>query len=127
MIHIGTILNISDNSGARKVSCIKICKSKKKSASVGDLILISVKSLRSSKKSSVKVKKGDMYKAVILRVKKFKVNFPLNFGSISCVENAVVLLNKQKKMIGSRILGPMPKRFKVNKFSRLSTLTKELL
>lgn len=127
MIHIGTILNISDNSGARKASCIKICKSKKKSASIGDLILISVKSLRSSKKSSIKVKKGEIYKAVILRVKKFKSGFYINFGSISYFENTVVLLNKQKKMVGSRILGPMPKCFKVNKFSRLSTLTKDLL
>ena len=82
MIHIGTNLTISDNSGARKARCIKICKSKKKSAGIGDLILISVQSLRSSKKSTIKVKKGDICKAVILRLKKFKANFSINFGYI---------------------------------------------
>jgi len=127
MIHIGTFLNICDNSGARKVSCIKICHSKKKFASVGDLILISIKNLRSSKKSTIRVKKGEVCKALILRSKKFSNRNNINFGSISYIENSVVLITKQYKLIGSRILGPLSKNFKTSKFSRLISLTKGLL
>jgi large subunit ribosomal protein L14 len=124
MIQQGSYLEVIDNSGAKKVMCIKIINTgyKQRYARVGSLILISVKSTRSSK--ILKVKKGDMYKALIVRTKAksfSKVyNFKQNF------ENAAVLLNKQYKLLGTRIFGKIPKQLKFSKFLKLTTLSSGL-
>jgi large subunit ribosomal protein L14 len=71
MIQVGTVLNVSDNSGAKKVYCIRVINgSKKKYACLGDLILVVVKSLRKKRRSLSKVKKGDIFNALIVRTKK---------------------------------------------------------
>jgi len=124
MIQIGTYLNISDNSGAKKAKCIKIFGSKKKVAYTGDLIRVSIKRLRSSKRSTVRVKKGEICNAVIIRSKNIKNKKNIvQVNSISFLENSIVLLNKQFKLIGSRVIGPVPSFFKQTKFSRLSALS----
>jgi large subunit ribosomal protein L14 len=75
MIQVGTVLNVSDNSGAKKVYCIRVINgSKKKYACLGDLILVVVKSLRKKRRSLSKVKKGDIFNALIVRTKKKNVS-----------------------------------------------------
>jgi large subunit ribosomal protein L14 len=127
MIQKGSLLKISDNCGAKEARCIRIFKSKKKTASRGELILVSVRELRSSKRSSVRVKKGEIYNALITRTKVFKKNNFIDVGLTSFTENSVLLLNKQFKLIGSRILGPISKQFKTSKFSRFVLLSSGLV
>ena len=122
MIYKGTKLNVSDNSGAKKVECIHVCNSKQKVAGIGDIILISIKNLRSSKRSTARVKKGEIHKAIIVRSKISKTKNTINSGLVSFVENSVVLIDKQYKLFGSRIIGPIPKSFKNTKYSRFAAL-----
>jgi len=118
MINRGTYLNISDNSGAKVVNCIRLIKSKQKFAERGDKVLIAVKKLRAHKRISVRVKKGDIYNAVILRTKVFTANHFIDIGLTAFVENSILILNKQFKLIGSRVLGPISKQFRKTKLSR---------
>jgi large subunit ribosomal protein L14 len=118
MINKGTFLKVSDNCGAKVVNCIRIAKSKKKSANRGESILVSIKRLRSSKRISIRVKKGEIYNAVILRTKIFTKNHFIDIGLTSFLENSVLLLNKQYKLVGTRVIGPISKQFKTGKFSR---------
>jgi large subunit ribosomal protein L14 len=122
MIQHHTILKVSDNSGAKTVKCIKVLGGfKRKFALIGDIIVVSVQQLRNKSKKNSKVKKKEIYRALIIRTKtkvKKKDGSILNFR-----ENAVVLLNKQTKPIGTRIIGPIPKilKKKFYKFLSLST------
>jgi large subunit ribosomal protein L14 len=126
MIQVGTILNVIDNSGAKKVCCIKVMKGyKQRYAHLGDLIMISIKSLRKRRKFTSKTKKGQVYKALILRTK---------IGAKSCsgatiffLENSVALLSKQDKFIGTRILGPLSIKFRKTKFLRILSIAGGLL
>ena len=127
MIQKGTFLNISDNSGAKKVCCVHIYKNKKKIAKIGDLILVSVKSLRSKKRSKSKVKKGELYKALIIRTKCFENKSQLSFCSTSFFENSVILLDKKYKLVGTRIIGPASKYFKSTKYSRIISISSSLV
>lgn len=109
MIQQQTILNVSDNSGAKTAKCIKVLNGfKKKTGTIGDIITISIKKLRETKKVS-KVKKGEIYKALIIRTKKATKNSHC-YSSFS--DNAVILLDKQNNFIGTRIIGPVPKKNK---------------
>jgi len=121
MIQIGSYLNIIDNSGAKKGFCIKILNSgyKQRYAYVGNLILISIKSIRFSK--NIKVKKGEIHKALIIKTK--SQNYLHSSNYYKCFENAIVLLNKQNKLIGTRIFGTISKSFKSTKFLKLATLS----
>ena len=105
MIQQQTVLKVSDNSGAKLVKCIKVLGGlKKKIANVGDVVVVSVLKLRNKAKKSSKVKKGEVLKALIIRTKSKK-----HRPDGSCMwfgNNAVSLLNKQNKPLGSRILGP---------------------
>ena len=123
MIQKGTYLNVQDNSGARLVQCIKISKGYKSRYSyIGDLILVSIKKLRTKRRLLSKVKKGQICKALIIRTKtKFKLLNNGNFQSFT--ENSVVLLNKQNKLIGTRIFGLVPKKLRYTKFFRLISLS----
>merc|ERR1712127_541145 len=118
MIQQQTILKVADNSGAKTVKCIKVLGGfKKKIAKLGDIIIVSIQTLRNKSKLTSKVSKGEIYKALIVRTKKkyiIKNGFTINFN-----ENSVSLLNKQKKPIGTRIIGPLSKRLKNKKFSKL--------
>lgn len=121
MIIQGTYLNVVDNSGAKNAYCIKIIKGyKNRYAFLGDTILVSINKLRSHRKSFSKVKAGELYKAIIVRTKFKKISF---FGdSYNFLENAVVLLSKQNKFIGTRIFGVIPKLFRFTKYMRLVSI-----
>ena len=122
MIQQQTILKVADNSGAKTVKCIKVLGGfKKKIAKLGDIIIVSIQTLRNKSKLTSKVSKGEIYKALIVRTKKkyiIKNGFTINFN-----ENSVSLLNKQKKPIGTRIIGPLSKRLKNKKFSKLINIS----
>ena len=96
MIQQQTILKVADNSGAKTVKCIKVLGGfKKKKAQLGDVIIVSIQTLKNKSKITSKVNKGEVYKALIIRTKKkyiIKNGFTVNFD-----ENSVSLLNKQNK------------------------------
>jgi large subunit ribosomal protein L14 len=112
MIQIKTNLSVSDNSGAKEVSCIKVLGSSNYThAKLGDFILVSVRQLRS--KGNKKVVKGEVCLALILRTKKESHNF--EGSSIKFSTNSVILLTKTKKILGTRIFGVLPKKLKQKK------------
>jgi large subunit ribosomal protein L14 len=117
-----TILKVSDNSGAKNIKCIKVLGGyRKKTASLGDIIVASVKSLRNKSKKTSKVKKGEVHRALILKTKTKQYN---KDGSIYFFNtNSACLLNKNNKPVGSRVLGPIPKKFKKGKYSKISNIS----
>lgn len=122
MIQQQTLLKISDNSGAKKAKCIKIL-GKKKIGEIGDIVVVSIKSVRNKK--NLKVKKGEVYKGIILTTKK---QTTIKDGSkISFNSNSICLLNKQGKPIGNRIIGPLPKILKNKLTNKLFNLTINLI
>ena len=118
MIQQQTILNVTDNSGAKTVKCIKILNGfKRRFAILGDTVIVSVKRLRSKARLTSKIKKGEVRKAVIIRTKNKTV---MKDGTTTRFQsNAVSLINKQGKPIASRIMGPIPKILKKRKKSSL--------
>lgn len=121
MIQVGTVLNVVDNSGGRKVRCIKVPLGyKRRYARVGNVIVVSVKSLRAKRRATSKVKKGEIFRALIVRTQSKSVNF--SGESIQFLENSVVLLNKQNKLLGSRIFGSIPGLFRYSKHLRVVSL-----
>jgi len=126
MIQGGTILNVIDNSGAKKVCCIKVLAGyRRRYAFVGDLIMVSVKSLRTKRKSTSKTKKGEIYKALVVRTK-YNVK-KISGEKISFFENSVILLSKQNKFIGTRIFGSLPVSFRYTKYLRILSLSNGLI
>lgn len=121
MIQMQTILAVADNSGAKSVMCIKVLGgSKKMSAGIGDIIKVSIKSAD----ASAKVKKGDVYTAVIVRT---KTGVRRKDGSvIRFDENAVVILNSTKQMVGTRISGPVTNELRQD-FMKIISLAPEVL
>ena len=122
MIQQETILKVADNSGAKTVKCIKVLGGfKKRYANLGDIIVISVQQLRNRLKSTSKVFKGDVFRALVVRTKN---RYKKRDGSVFTLEeNAVVLINKQGNPIGTRILGPIPKTLKKKKFMKFVSLS----
>jgi len=122
MIQQETILKVADNSGAKTVKCIKVLGGfKKRYANLGDIIVISVQQLRNKSKSTSKVLKGGVFRALVVRTKK---RFKKRDGSLFLLEeNAVALINKQGNPIGTRILGPIPKTLKKKKFMKFVSLS----
>ena len=104
MILVGTQLNVSDNSGAKIIECIKILGKKSSSfASIGDIIVVSVKEITGKSKNTRKVEKGGIYKALVIETKK---GIKRKDGSILRFHrNAALLLSDQGNPIGTRILG----------------------
>lgn len=122
MIQNGSYLNVIDNSGAKTVYCIKVISGfKRRYAVIGDLITVSIKVLRSKRRASSKTKKGEIYRAVIVRVRQKKNLF--SGDSIKFFENSVVLLNKQNKFIGTRVFGTVPKVLRYTKFLKIISLS----
>ena len=115
-------LFVADNSGARKIQCIKVLGgSKRRSASIGDIIVVSIKDAI----PRAKVKKGDVYKAVIVRTSK---DFQRRDGtSIRFDKNAAVLLDKQEEPIATRIFGPVTRELRSKKFMKIISLAPEVL
>jgi large subunit ribosomal protein L14 len=122
MIQMQTNLEVADNSGARRVQCIKVLGgSKRKTASVGDVIVVSVKDAI----PRGRVKKGDVHRAVIVRTAK---EIRRNDGSaIRFDRNAAVLINKQGEPIGTRIFGPVTRELRAKRYMKIISLAPEVL
>jgi large subunit ribosomal protein L14 len=122
MIHPETNLDVADNSGARRVQCIKVLGgSKRKTASVGDVIVVSVKEAI----PRGKVKKGDVHQAVIVRT-----SFPVRRQDGSAIRfdrNAAVLITKQQEPIGTRIFGPVVRELRGRRFMKIISLAPEVI
>jgi large subunit ribosomal protein L14 len=121
MIQIGTVLNVVDNSGGRKARCIKVPLGyKRRYAGIGNVIVVSVKSLRTKRRAASKVKKGEIFKALVVRTKSKASS--VSGESMEFLENSVVLLNKQNKLVGSRVFGSIPGSFRYSKHLRVVSL-----
>tara|TARA_Y100001936_G_C15622050_1_gene432148 strand:+ start:66 stop:434 length:369 start_codon:yes stop_codon:yes gene_type:complete len=122
MIQMQSKLLVADNSGARKIQCIKVLGgSKRRFASIGDIIVVSIKDAI----PRAKVKKGDVYKAVIVRTSK---DFNRQDGTtIRFDKNAAVLLDKQEEPIATRIFGPVTRELRTKKFMKIISLAPEVL
>ncbi len=122
MIQAETQLEVADNSGARRVQCIKVLGgSKRRYASVGDIIVVSVKEAI----PRGKVKKGQVLKAVVVRTAK-DVHRP-DGSAIRFDRNAAVLINNQGEPIGTRIFGPVPRELRAKKHMKIISLAPEVL
>lgn len=122
MIQMQTNLDVADNSGARRVQCIKVLGgSKRKTASVGDIIVVSVKDAI----PRGRVKKGDVHRAVIVRTR-FVVR-RTDGSSIRFDRNAAVLVNKQGEPIGTRIFGPVARELRGRNQMKIISLAPEVL
>ena len=122
MIQVESNLEVADNSGARRVQCIKVLGgSKRKTAGVGDVIVVFI--MEAIPRG--KVKKGTVERAVIVRT-----SFPVrrNDGSVIRFDrNAAVLINKQNEPIGTRIFGPVVRELRAKKFMKIISLAPEVL
>lgn len=122
MLQVGSVLKVIDNTGARTAACIKVKPSyRSKFAFIKDIIIVSIKSLRSKRKSAIKVKKGEIYHAIILRAKSKKRLFS---GGYICYNEpaSIALLNKQKKIFGTRIFGSLSKSFRYTNYLKVLSL-----
>lgn len=126
MIQQESILKVADNSGAKLVKCIKVLGGfKKRYATLGDIIVVSVQELRNRSKKTSKVLKGNVFRALVLKVKR---NYKKKDGTISFLqENSVALISKQGTPIGTRILTPIPKKLKKKKNLKFISLSIGLL
>lgn len=122
MIQPETNLEVADNSGARRIQCIRVLGgSRRKWGSVGDIIVASVKEAI----PRGRVKKGDVVHAVIVRTAK-EVRRP-DGSAIRFDRNAAVLINRQGEPIGTRIFGPVPRELRARKFMKIISLAPEVL
>ena len=122
MIQMQTNLDVADNSGARRVQCIKVLGgSKRKTATIGDVIIVSVKEAI----PRGRVKKGDVHRAVIVRTAK-----EIRRGDGSAIRfdrNAAVLINNQSEPVGTRIFGPVPRELRAKNHVKIISLAPEVL
>ena len=122
MIQMQTTLSVADNSGARKLSCIKVLGgSKRKYAGIGDIIVCSVKEAMPNSK----VKKGEVVRAVIVRTAK-EVNRP-DGTYIRFDNNSAVVVNAAGEPIGTRIFGPVARELRAKRFMKIVSLAPEVL
>jgi large subunit ribosomal protein L14 len=122
MIQMQTVLDVADNTGAQEVMCIKVLGgSKRRYASVGDIIVVSVKKAA----PRGKVKKGDVHKAVVVRTAKSIRRADGSVIKFDC--NAAVLLNSKLELIGTRIFGPVPRELRSEKFMKIVSLAPEVI
>ena len=122
MIQSESRLKVADNSGAKEVYCIKVLGgSKRRYASVGDIIVVSIKEAIPNSK----VKKGDVTKAVIVRTKK---EIRRQDGSmIRFDDNSAVLINQNKEPVGTRIFGPVARELRAKRYMKIISLAPEVL
>ena len=122
MIQMQTMLTAADNSGAKKLQCIKVLGgSKRKYASIGDIIVVSVKEAL----PNTRVKKGDLKRAVVVRTKK---EIRRADGShIKFDVNSAVLINDANEPVGTRIFGPVARELRVRRFMKIVSLAPEVL
>jgi large subunit ribosomal protein L14 len=122
MVQMQTLLDVADNSGAKKLSCIKVLGgTKRRYASLGDIIVVSVKEAIPNSK----VKKGDVMRAVIVRtVKEVR---RVDGSYIKFDDNSAVLINPQNDPVGTRIFGPVARELRAKKFMKIISLAPEVL
>ena len=122
MIQMQSNMEVADNSGARRVQCIKVLGgSHRNHASVGDVVVVSIKEAI----PRGKVKKGEVHRAVIVRT-----SFPVKRSDGTTIrfdKNAAVLLNKQNEPIGTRIFGPVVRELRARRFMKIISLAPEVL
>jgi len=122
MIQTETKLRVADNSGAKVVSCIKVLGgSKRRYATVGDVIVVSVKEAVPNSK----VKKGDVVRAVVVRTAK-EISRP-DGSYIKFDENSAVIITEQREPVGTRIFGPVARELRAKNFMRIISLAPEVL
>ncbi|MBQ9183394.1 MAG: 50S ribosomal protein L14 [Neisseriaceae bacterium] len=122
MIQMQTMLDVADNSGARRVMCIKVLGgSKRRYASVGDIIKVTVKDAA----PRGRVKKGDVYNAVVVRVAKGVRR--ADGALIKFDNNAAVLLNNKLEPLGTRIFGPVTRELRTERFMKIVSLAPEVI
>lgn len=122
MIQAETQLNAADNSGAKRLYCIKVLGgTRKRYATVGDIVVVSVKEAIPNSK----VKKGDVMRAVVVRTKK-EVRRP-DGSYIKFDDNSAVLINAAKEPIGTRIFGPVARELRAKQFMKIVSLAPEVL
>jgi len=121
MIQMGSKLNVADNTGAKVVQCIKVLGgSKKMSADIGDKIVVSIKKAAVSDK----VKEGEVFHAVVVRTRKEKRR--KDAVVIRFFDNAVVLLDKQGELVGTRIFGIIPRELREKNYLKIISLAPEV-
>jgi large subunit ribosomal protein L14 len=122
MIQMQTILEAADNSGAKKLACIKVLGgTKRKYASLGDVIIVSVKEAI----PNAKVKKGDVMRAVIVRTQKEVRRVDGSY--IKFDDNSAVLITPQNEPVGTRIFGPVARELRAKRFMKIISLAPEVL
>jgi large subunit ribosomal protein L14 len=122
MIQMRTILEVADNSGAKRVQCIKVLGgSRRRYAQLGDVIVVSVKEAI----AGTKVKKGEVAQAVVVRTKHQVARADGTY--IRFDENSAVLINKEREPIGTRIFGPVARELRAKKFMKIISLAPEVL
>src|SRR4051794_23253345 len=122
MIQMTSVLDVADNSGAKKVFCIKVLGgSKRKYASIGDIIVVSIREALPNSK----VKKGDVARAVIVRT--IKQARRRDGSYIKFDNNAAVLVSAQGEPIGTRIFGPVARELRAKRFMKIVSLAPEVL
>ncbi len=122
MIQMQTDLDVADNSGARRVQCIKVLGGAgRRTASVGDVIVVAVKEAI----PRGRVRKGEIHRAVIVRTAK-EIRRP-DGGAIRFDNNAAVLVNRQDEPVGTRIFGPVTRELRARRFMRIVSLAPEVL
>ena len=122
MIQMQTTLDVADNSGAKKLVCIKVLGgSKRKYATIGDVITVSVREAMPNSK----VKKGEVVRAVVVRTAK-EIARP-DGSYIRFDKNSAVLVNAQNEPVGTRIFGPVARELRAKKFMKIVSLAPELL
>jgi large subunit ribosomal protein L14 len=122
MIQMQTNLDVADNSGAKRVMCIKVLGgSKRRYATIGDTIVVSIKEAQ----PKGRVKKGDVRKAIVVRVSK---DIKRKDGSVIRFDsNAAVLINNQGEPLGTRIFGPVPRELRAKNHMKIISLAPEVL
>jgi large subunit ribosomal protein L14 len=122
VIQTTTVLDVADNSGAKKVACIKVLGgTKRRYATIGDVIVVSIKEAVVNSK----VKKGDVARAVIVRTKR-EVKRP-DGSYIKFDNNSAVMVSKEGEPIGTRIFGPVARELRAKKFMKIISLAPEVL
>ncbi len=122
MVQAETILEAADNSGAKRLNCIKVLGgTKRKYASLGDIIVVSIREALPNSK----VKKGEVHRAVVVRTKKEVRRADGSY--IKFDANSAVLLNPQNEPIGTRIFGPVARELRAKKFTKIISLAPEVL
>jgi large subunit ribosomal protein L14 len=122
MIQMTSVLDVADNSGAKKVFCIKVLGgSRRRYAGIGDIVIVSIREAI----PGAKVKKGEVARAVIVRTKRELARSDGSF--IKFDGNSAVLINKENEPIGTRIFGPVARELRAKRFMKIISLAPEVL